>query len=163
VDEWNNPHSDAFGDKLGVQKVVPYNTLNFGAYLIHEAYNSRNLFFDPAQGGNGPAETVNAGAKFRSGYFQQDDIAFYAQDDIHPIPQIHVTPGVRVVSFSPESYPRPTAPSMRRKPVTQGIPTATSSVPPQRAPLTVPRPMTRARFAARMRVRGRWNPPSMSA
>jgi iron complex outermembrane receptor protein len=100
VDEWNNPHSDAFGDKIGLQKVLPYNTLNFGAYLIHEAYNSRNLFFDPAQGGNGPSEIVNNGAKFRSGYFQQDDIAFYAQDDFHPIPQIHVTPGVRVVAFS---------------------------------------------------------------
>lgn len=98
--EWNNPHSDAFGDKLGVQKVLPYNTLNFGAYLIHEVYNTRNLFFDPGQGGSGATETVNPGAKFRSGYFQQDDLAFYAQDDIHPIPQIHVTPGVRVVSFS---------------------------------------------------------------
>jgi iron complex outermembrane receptor protein len=100
VDEWNNPHSDAFGDKVGLQKVLPYNTLNFGAYLIHEMYNSRNLFFDPAQGGNGPSEIVNNGAKFRSGYFQQDDIAFYAQDDFHPIPQLHITPGVRVVSFS---------------------------------------------------------------
>ncbi len=100
VDEWNNPHSDAFGDKVRLQKVLPYNTVNFGVYLIHEAYNSRNLFFDPAQGGNGATETVNPGAKFRSGYFQQDDLAFFAQDDIHPIPQIHITPGVRVVGFS---------------------------------------------------------------
>jgi iron complex outermembrane recepter protein len=100
VDEWNNPHSDAFGDKIGLQKVLPYNTVNFGAYLIHEVYNSRNLFFDPSQGGSGATATVNNGAKFRSGYFQQDDIAFYAQDDIHPIPQIHITPGVRVVGFS---------------------------------------------------------------
>jgi iron complex outermembrane recepter protein len=100
VDEWNNPHSDAFGDEIGLQKVLPYNTVNFGAYLIHEVYNSHNLFFDPAQGGNGPQQIVNNGAKFRSGYFQQDDIAFYAQDDVHPIPQIHITPGVRVVGFS---------------------------------------------------------------
>lgn len=100
VDEWNNPHSDAFGDKIGLQKVLPFNTLNFGAYLIHEVYNTRNLFYDPAQGGSGATETVNAGAKFRSGYFQQDDLAFYAQDDIHPIPQIHIKPGVRVVAFS---------------------------------------------------------------
>jgi iron complex outermembrane receptor protein len=100
IQEWNNPHSDAFGDKLGVQKVLPFNTLNFGAYLIHEAYNTRNLFFDNTLGGDGATATVNIGAKFRSGYFQQDDLAFYAQDDIHPIPQIHVTPGVRVVAFS---------------------------------------------------------------
>jgi len=100
IQEWNNPHSDAFGDEIGLQKVVPYNTLNFGTYLVHEAYNTRNLFFDTTLGGNGATETVNPGAKFRSGYFQQDDLAFYAQDDIHPIPQIHITPGVRVVGFS---------------------------------------------------------------
>jgi iron complex outermembrane recepter protein len=100
ADEWNNPHSNAFGDKVGLQKVLPYNTLNFGAYLIHEVYNTRNLFFDPGQGGSGATETVNPGAKFRSGYFQQDDVAFYAQDDFHPLPQIHITPGVRVVGFS---------------------------------------------------------------
>jgi iron complex outermembrane recepter protein len=99
-EEWNNPHSDAFGDKIGLQKVLPYNTLNFGAYLIHEVYNTRNLFFNSADGGDGATETVNVGAAIRSGYFQQDDVAFYAQDDFHPIPQIHITPGVRVVGFS---------------------------------------------------------------
>jgi iron complex outermembrane recepter protein len=100
IQEWNNPHSDAFGDKLGLQKVLPYNTLDFGAYLIHEVYNSRNLFSDSTLGGDGATETVNVGAKLRSGYFQQDDVAFYAQDDFHPIPQIHITPGFRVVGFS---------------------------------------------------------------
>lgn len=100
IQEWNNPHSDAFGDKIGLQKVLPYNTLNFGAYLVHEVYNTRNLFFDNTLGGDGATESVNSGAKFRSGYFQQDDIAFFVQDDIHPIPQIHITPGVRVVGFS---------------------------------------------------------------
>ena len=45
-------------------------------------------------------QVVGAGSKFRSGYFQQDDVAFYAQDDIHPIPQVHIIPGVRVVGFS---------------------------------------------------------------
>lgn len=100
VDEWNNPHSNAFGDKIRLQKVLPYNTVNFGVYLIHETYNSHNLFFDPAEGGNGATATVNANAKFRSGYFNQDDLAFFAQDDIHPIPQIHITPGVRVVGFT---------------------------------------------------------------
>jgi iron complex outermembrane recepter protein len=99
VNEWNNPHSNAFGDKIGLQKVVPYNTVNVGFYLIHEVYNSHNLFYSPAEGGSGAEQIINAGAKFRSGYFQQDDVAFYAQDDIHPIPQIHITPGVRWVGF----------------------------------------------------------------
>jgi iron complex outermembrane recepter protein len=99
-DEWNNPHSNAFGDKIRLQKVLPYNTVNFGAYLIHEIYNPHNLFFNYSDGGDGATRTVNANAKFRSGYFNQDDLAFFAQDDIHPIPQLHITPGVRVVGFS---------------------------------------------------------------
>ena len=100
VDEWNNPHSNIFGDRIGMSKVLPWNTVNFGGYLLHEIYNSRNNFFNPAYGGDGALAIIGAGAKFRSGYFQQDDLAFYAQDDIHPIPQIHITPGVRVVGFS---------------------------------------------------------------
>ena len=100
VDEFNNPHSNIFGDQLGMSKVLPFNTINFGGYLIHEAYNSRNNFFNPAFGGNGALGVIGAGGRFRSGYFQQDDVAFYAQDDIHPIPQLHITPGVRVVGFS---------------------------------------------------------------
>ncbi|HTZ75039.1 MAG TPA: TonB-dependent receptor [Candidatus Aquilonibacter sp.] len=99
-EEWNNPHSDAFGDKTNLQKILPYNTINLGLYLIHEVYNTRNLFFNSADGGDGSTETVNIGAALRSGYFQQDDVAFYAQDDFHPIPQIHITPGLREVNFS---------------------------------------------------------------
>ncbi|MGH9679003.1 MAG: TonB-dependent receptor domain-containing protein, partial [Candidatus Acidiferrales bacterium] len=100
VDEWNNPHSDIFGDQIGMTKVLPYNTIDFGGYLMHEVYNSRNNFYNPLYGGDGALGIIGAGAKFRSGYFQHDDLAFYAQDDIHPIPQIHITPGVRVVGFS---------------------------------------------------------------
>ncbi len=100
VDEFNNPHSNVFGDQLGMSKVLPFNTLNFGGYLLHEVYNTRNNFFNPAFGGDGALGVIGAGGRFRSGYFQQDDVAFYAQDDIHPIPQLHITPGVRVVGFS---------------------------------------------------------------
>ncbi len=99
VDEWNNPHSDIFGDEIGMSQVLPYNTINFGGYLLHESYNPHNLFYNPEYGGSGAQQIVGAGSKFRSGYFQQDDVAFYAQDDIHPIPQIHLIPGVRVVGF----------------------------------------------------------------
>ncbi len=100
VDEWNNPHSNMFGDEIGMTEVLPYNTINFGGYLLHEVYNTRNNFFNPAYGGDGAAGVIGDGGRFRSGYFQHDDLAFYAQDDIHPIPQIHITPGVRVVGFS---------------------------------------------------------------
>jgi iron complex outermembrane receptor protein len=100
VDEWNNPHSNMFGDQLGFTQVLPYNTLSFGGYLIHEVYNPHNLFYNPADGGSGGQQIVGAGSKFRSGYFQQDNVTFFAQDDIHPIPQIHVVPSVRVDGFS---------------------------------------------------------------
>jgi iron complex outermembrane receptor protein len=100
VDEWNNPHSNIFGDRVGISQVLPYNTINFGGYLLHEIYNAHNNFYNPADGGSGANAIVGIGAKVRSGYFQQDDVAFYAQDDVHPIPQIHIIPGVRVVGFS---------------------------------------------------------------
>jgi iron complex outermembrane receptor protein len=99
VDEFNNPHSNIFGDQVGMEEVLPYNTVRFGGYLMHEVYNSRNNFFNLTDGGNGPDGVIGAGGRFRSGYFQQDDLAFYAQDDIHPIPQVHITPGVRIVGF----------------------------------------------------------------
>jgi len=99
VNEYNNPHSNIFGDEVSLTKVLPWNTVKFGGYLLHEIYNSRNNFFDYSQGGNGSIGLANIGGKIRSGYFQQDDVSFFAQDDFHPIPQIHITPGVRVVGF----------------------------------------------------------------
>jgi len=99
TNEWNNPHSNIFGDQVSLTKVLPWNTVKIGGYLLHEVYNARNLFYSLAEGGDGATETVSPGAKFRSGYFQQDDVSFFAQDDFHPIPQVHITPGVRVVGF----------------------------------------------------------------
>ncbi len=100
VDEWNNPHSNMFGDHIGFSQIFPYNTVQFGGYLIHEVYNAHNLFYNPVDGGSGAQQIVGAGSKFRSGYFQQDNVTFFAQDDFHPIPQIHVIPSVRVDGFS---------------------------------------------------------------
>jgi iron complex outermembrane recepter protein len=100
VDEWNNPHSNIFGDEVGMSQEFPFNSVKFGGYLLHEVYNAHNLFYNSAYGGSGAEQVVSAGSKFRSGYFQQDDVAFYVQDDVHPIPQIHIIPGVRVVGFS---------------------------------------------------------------
>jgi iron complex outermembrane receptor protein len=108
VDEWNNPHSNILGDQAGMSVVFPFNTVNFGGYVLHEVYNTRNLFYNPAYGGSGANEIVSAGAKFRSGYFQQDNVTFFAQDDFHPIARIHVIPGVRVdgfgTSYSDQAY-----------------------------------------------------------
>jgi iron complex outermembrane receptor protein len=99
VNEWNNPFSNMFGDQINMSVVLPYNTVNFGGYLIHEVYNTHNLFYDPTTGASGAQQIVGAGSKFRSGYFQQDNVAFYAQDDLHPMARIHIIPGLRVVGF----------------------------------------------------------------
>ncbi|HEV2221393.1 MAG TPA: TonB-dependent receptor [Candidatus Acidoferrales bacterium] len=99
IDEWNNPYSDAFGDQISLSKVLRLNTFSLGGYFIHELYNTRNNFFDSTMGGNGATATVNIGARIRSGYFDQDDVAFFAEDDFHPVPKLHITPGVRWVGF----------------------------------------------------------------
>lgn len=108
VDEWNNPHSNMLGDQANMSVVFPLNTVNFGGYVMHEIYNSHNLFFNPAYGGDGAKQIVSAGAKFRSGYFQQDNVSFCAQDDFHPVPRIHIIPGLRVdgfgTSYSDQAY-----------------------------------------------------------
>jgi iron complex outermembrane receptor protein len=102
VDEWNNPHSNIFGDEAGFTQVLPFNTIDIGGYLLHEIYNSHNLFYNPGAPyfGSGSRQIVGIGSKYRSGYFEQDDVTFYAQDDIHPIPQIHIIPGLAVNGFS---------------------------------------------------------------
>ena len=100
VDEWNNPHSNIFGDQVGWTQVLPFNTINIGGYLLHELYNTRNLFFNPDNGGNGAQQIVGVGSKFRSGYFQYDNAVFFLQDDIHPLPRVHIIPGLRVNGFS---------------------------------------------------------------
>ena len=100
VDEWNNPHSNIFGDQISFSQIFPFNTVSFGGYLIAESYNPHNLFYNPANGGSGAKQIVGAGSKFRSGYFQQDNVTFFAQDDIHPIARIHIIPSVRVDGFS---------------------------------------------------------------
>lgn len=95
--EWNNPYTNTIGDKLWLTEELPFNTIDAGAYYIHALYNSRNNFYNPADGGD--KGVVNIGGKIRSSYFSQDDVAFFLQDDIHPIPMLHITPGIRFVSY----------------------------------------------------------------
>jgi iron complex outermembrane receptor protein len=116
-DEYNNPHTNSFGDKLWLTRELPFNTIDFGGYYIHSLYNSRNNFYNPANGGD--KTLANAGGKIRSGYFQLNSAAVFLQDHIHPIPILDITPGIRFVdyrmnfhsaiqqdfSFAPEALP----------------------------------------------------------
>ena len=95
--EWNDPHTDTIGDQISLTKRLQWNTVSVGGYYIHAIYNSRNNFYNPADGGG--IDTVNIGGKIRSSYFSQDDFAIFAQDDFHPLSFLHITPGVRYVGF----------------------------------------------------------------
>ncbi len=97
LQEWNNPHTASVGDEIWLSHYFNGNTLDFGVYYIHNLFNTRNNFFNPADGG-GPG-IVNAGGKFRSSYFAQDDYALFAQDKIHPWTWLSITPGLRFTGF----------------------------------------------------------------
>jgi iron complex outermembrane receptor protein len=97
--EYNNPHSDAIGDKLWLTEKLPFNTVNVGGYVIHEFYNSRNNFFNTGAPYFGNKDLANQGGKIRSSNFNQDDLAVFLQDDLSPIPNLHITPGIRFVDF----------------------------------------------------------------
>ena len=100
--EWNDPHTNAFGDKLWLSEALPYNKLKLGVYYIHGTYNTRNNFHNPAYGGSRNL-VANIGGKIRSGNFNQDQVAAFLQDDIHPVPMLHIIPGIRVVHYD-EQY-----------------------------------------------------------
>ncbi len=95
--EFNSPHTNTIGDKIWLSEELPFNTVDVGAYYIHALYNSRNNFYNPADGGD--KGVVNIGGTIRSSYFAQDDTALFLQDDIHPIPMLHITPGIRFVGY----------------------------------------------------------------
>jgi len=97
-DEYNSPHTDTIGNKLLLTKRLPFNTIIVGGYYLHALYNSRNNFYNPANGG--AKRIANIGGEVRSGYFSQDDFAITLQDDIRLSTRLTVTPGIRYVGFS---------------------------------------------------------------
>ena len=97
-DEWNSPHTDTIGNKLMLTKRLPFNTVTMGGYYVHALYNTRNNFYNPADGG--AKRVANIGGKVRSGYFNQDDFAITLQDDLRFNSIVTITPGIRYVGFS---------------------------------------------------------------
>ncbi len=98
VYEWNNPHTDTYGDSFSLTHNVSMNLITVGGYFLHGVYNTRNLFYNPLDGGAGGPEIVNIGAKLRSGYFTQNNGALFVQDAFH-WGKLTVTPGIRYVRF----------------------------------------------------------------
>ena len=96
--EWNNPHTDTFGDQVTLTRNFRMNTLGISGSIVHAVYNTRQNFYNPADGGS--FDTVNIGGKIRSGYFTQNDGAFAVQDLFHPTSALTITPGIRYVRFA---------------------------------------------------------------
>jgi iron complex outermembrane receptor protein len=97
-DEWNNPHTDFYGDQVTVTHNFTMNLVTVSGYYLHALYNTRNNFYNPADGGG--YNTVNIGGKIRSGDFTQNDGAVALQDTFHPFSKLNIIAGVRWAYFS---------------------------------------------------------------
>ena len=110
TNEYNNPHSDTYGDKLWFDSKLPYNKLGFGGYFIKSRENSRNAFYSmyaPYY-----ANRFIPNDKYRSNFLDVTDLAAFFQDEIHTSASLDITPGVRVeqfqlnyTPFTTETYP----------------------------------------------------------
>ena len=111
---------DTYGDKLYLTARLPRNTLSFGGYLLNNSYYSLLDFWtsgEPAtsldgqgvdvndlENGESPAPpnlyySFNIPWHFHSNYLYITDLAAFIQDNIRPIRNLRITPGVRLVRF----------------------------------------------------------------
>jgi iron complex outermembrane receptor protein len=100
--EHNNPSTSAYGDKLWADVSLPGNLVSIGGFVLKSSYNTRNAFYNPADL-VGTSTTVygsqtTPNAHYRSNYFDQTDVAVFAQDKISPLSSLDVTPGLRFIS-----------------------------------------------------------------
>ncbi len=101
--EYNNPHSYWYGDRGWFEKKLgSMNTLSFGGYLQQAEYTTQNAFYNTSAPYFGSRSAPNA--KYRSGVFNQFDGAVFLQDDFTPLPNLHITPGIRYVAFDTSYY-----------------------------------------------------------
>ncbi|MBU2853662.1 MULTISPECIES: TonB-dependent receptor [Acidithiobacillus] len=101
--EYNNPHTDVYGDKLWFSVALPYNDVNVGGFFLNSRYNSRNAFYNTNPPYYGSASVPNA--HYRSDYFDQTDLAAFIQDRISPMKNLHITPGVRFINYQTRYTP----------------------------------------------------------
>ena len=102
--EHNNPKTTGFGDKLWTDIKLHRNLISVGGFVSKSTYNTRNAFYNPTQL-VGTSTTVygsesTPNAKYRSDYFDQTDLAIFAQDRIRALANLDVTPGIRFIDFS---------------------------------------------------------------
>lgn len=96
--EYNDPRSSVYGDKTWADFRLPYNLVSVGGFFLKSQYNSRQSFYNPYAPYFGSQAVPNA--HYRSDYWNETDVAAFLQDRISPTPNIDVTPGVRLISYS---------------------------------------------------------------
>jgi iron complex outermembrane receptor protein len=101
--------SDTYGDKLYFTDRLPWNTVSFGGYFLNNKYNSLLEFYNssPTQAQYNPiiGAPVNGSLAIPNGdshssYLYMTDLAAFIQDDIQPVSNVRITPGLRVVTFN---------------------------------------------------------------
>ncbi|MEL5848775.1 MAG: TonB-dependent receptor [Candidatus Igneacidithiobacillus chanchocoensis] len=94
TNEYNDPHSETYGDKLWFDSNLPYNQIGFGGYFIKGRDNTKNAFFSSYPPYNANRFVPND--KYRSNFLDVTNLSAFFQDRIHIIPTLDITPGVRV-------------------------------------------------------------------
>ena len=99
--EYNNPFSREFGERLYFDTVLPYNnTLTYGGSYMNAVYNSRQSFYNPADGGG----LFNPNAHYRDGFWYLRNAAGFIQDAYKPVDNLTITPGLRVINYQTDYY-----------------------------------------------------------
>ncbi|WP_288126329.1 TonB-dependent receptor [Thiomonas sp.] len=101
--EHNNPSTSTYGDKLWGDISLPYNVISVGGFFLKSHYNSRNAFYNPNPPYFGSQTVPNA--HYRSDYWDQTDLAVFAQDKISPLSNLDITPGIRFINDQTNYYP----------------------------------------------------------
>ncbi len=100
--EHNNPSTSVYGDKIWADISLPHNLVSVGGFFLKSTYNTRNAFYNPADLVGASTAVYGSqtvpNAKYRSDYFNQTDLAVFAQDKVSPLANLDVTPGIRLIS-----------------------------------------------------------------
>lgn len=102
--EYYNPFSDTVGDKLSFETKLPYNTVSYGGYVIYaHTVDSYRGYQTLSYNGSTPT-TQQAPYQATQGIYDNLFVAAFVQDDISPIPALHIVPGFQLVNYGTSFY-----------------------------------------------------------
>ncbi|WP_297490007.1 TonB-dependent receptor [Acidocella sp.] len=102
--EFYNPHSDTIGDKLSFDTKLPYNTISYGGYVIaSHTVDSYRGYQALSYAGSTPSSQLQP-YQATQGIYDNLFAAAFLQDDISPIPGLHIVPGIQLVNYGTSFY-----------------------------------------------------------